>query len=132
MLYEVITPEFNIKRESLYPYCVIHYVFKGHGFVIYKGKKYLFKPGQFFILPPNEAHEYSSLGNSNLGLNWIEFTGGDSGRFVKTILDSHSPIDSDCHPQTVAVVQTRAASLGYRVIVTDSDADLEQYDFFAS
>ena len=40
-------------------------------------------------------------------------------------------IDRDCHPQTIAVVQTRARSLGYRVIVTDPFENLEQHDFFA-
>jgi len=40
-------------------------------------------------------------------------------------------IDRDCHPQTVAVVKTRAASLGYQVVVTDPYTDLEKHDFFA-
>jgi len=40
-------------------------------------------------------------------------------------------VDQDCHPQTIAVIRTRARSLGYDVIVTDPYHDLEQYDFFA-
>jgi len=40
-------------------------------------------------------------------------------------------IDSDCHPQTIAVVKTRAASLGYDVLVANPYQALEQYDFFA-
>ncbi|MDD2760919.1 MAG: aminomethyl-transferring glycine dehydrogenase [Methylomonas sp.] len=40
-------------------------------------------------------------------------------------------IDRDCHPQTIAVVKTRAASLGYEVVVTDPYIDLERHDFFA-
>jgi glycine dehydrogenase len=40
-------------------------------------------------------------------------------------------VDQDCHPQTIAVVKTRAHALGYQVIVTDPYQDLEQYDFFA-
>ncbi|MGR9088301.1 MAG: aminomethyl-transferring glycine dehydrogenase [Gammaproteobacteria bacterium] len=40
-------------------------------------------------------------------------------------------VDSDCHPQTIAVVQTRARSLGFDVIVADPGADLQHYDFFA-
>ncbi|QPK64579.1 aminomethyl-transferring glycine dehydrogenase [Methylomonas sp. LL1] len=39
-------------------------------------------------------------------------------------------IDQDCHPQTIAVVKTRAASLGYRVLEINPYAGLEQYDFF--
>lgn len=40
-------------------------------------------------------------------------------------------IDSDCHPQTIAVVQTRAGSLGYQVVVADPYTDLDRHDFFA-
>ncbi len=40
-------------------------------------------------------------------------------------------VDQDCHPQTIAVVKTRAHSLGYEVIVADPFHDLEQHDFFA-
>ncbi len=40
-------------------------------------------------------------------------------------------IDRDCLPQTIAVVKTRARSLGYEVIVADPFQDLAQYDFFA-
>jgi len=40
-------------------------------------------------------------------------------------------VDQDCHPQTIAVVKTRAHSLGYQVIIADPFHDLEQHDFFA-
>ena len=40
-------------------------------------------------------------------------------------------VDQDCHPQTIAVIKTRAYSLGYEVIVADPFHDLEQQDFFA-
>ncbi|MGZ5027197.1 MAG: aminomethyl-transferring glycine dehydrogenase [Methylobacter sp.] len=40
-------------------------------------------------------------------------------------------VDRDCHPQTIAVIKTRAHSLGYDVIVADPYNDLEQQDFFA-
>jgi len=40
-------------------------------------------------------------------------------------------VDQDCHPQTIAVIKTRARSLGYDVIVADPYHGLEQYDFFA-
>ena len=40
-------------------------------------------------------------------------------------------VDRDCHPQTIAVIKTRARSLGYQVIVADPYHDLEQHDFFA-
>jgi glycine dehydrogenase len=40
-------------------------------------------------------------------------------------------VDQDCHPQTIAVIKTRASSLGYNIIVADPYQGLEQYDFFA-
>ncbi|MCK9394343.1 MAG: aminomethyl-transferring glycine dehydrogenase [Methylobacter sp.] len=40
-------------------------------------------------------------------------------------------VDQDCHPQTIAVIKTRARSLGYDVIVGDPYLDLERCDFFA-
>jgi glycine dehydrogenase len=40
-------------------------------------------------------------------------------------------VDQDCHPQTIAVVQTRARSLGYRVIVGNPYQGLDQHDFFS-
>jgi glycine dehydrogenase len=40
-------------------------------------------------------------------------------------------VDKDCHPQTIAVVKTRAHSMGYEVIIADPYQDVAQYDFFA-
>jgi glycine dehydrogenase len=40
-------------------------------------------------------------------------------------------VDQDCHPQTIAVVQTRARLMGYEVIVADPYNGLQQHDFFA-
>ena len=40
-------------------------------------------------------------------------------------------VDQDCHPQIIAVIQTRARSLGYDIIIADPYTDLEQHDFFA-
>lgn len=39
-------------------------------------------------------------------------------------------VDQDCHPQTIAVVNTRAKSLGYHLIVGDPWTDLEKHDVF--
>jgi glycine dehydrogenase len=40
-------------------------------------------------------------------------------------------VDSECHPQTIAVVKTRAHALGYEVLVCDPCQDLDTQDFFA-
>ncbi len=40
-------------------------------------------------------------------------------------------VDSQCHPQTIAVLTTRAESLGYSVLVADPFAIEDECDFFA-
>ncbi len=40
-------------------------------------------------------------------------------------------VDADCHPQTIAVMKTRANSLGFDMVVGDPYQDLQQQDFFA-
>ncbi len=39
-------------------------------------------------------------------------------------------VDRDCHPQTVAVVRTRARSMGFEVVLGDAFTDLEGHDVF--
>jgi len=41
-------------------------------------------------------------------------------------------VDRDCHPQTIAVVQTRAEPLGWNVIVGDPATDLDQATVFGA
>ena len=40
-------------------------------------------------------------------------------------------IDQNCHPQTIAVMQTRANSFGFNTIIGDPYQQLENHDFFA-
>ncbi len=39
-------------------------------------------------------------------------------------------VDRDCHPQTIAVIQTRAEPFGYEVVVGDPWCELDQHDVF--
>ena len=39
-------------------------------------------------------------------------------------------VSSDCHPQTIAVVETRARTLGFEIVVGDPFADLAGHDVF--
>ncbi len=39
-------------------------------------------------------------------------------------------VDQDCHPQTIAVVQTRARYFGFDVIIADPETELEGHDVF--
>ena len=41
-------------------------------------------------------------------------------------------ISDDCHPQTIAVVKTRARSIGYEVVVGDVTTDLEHREVFGA
>jgi glycine dehydrogenase len=52
-------------------------------------------------------------------------------RRLSTNTSNRIIVDSDCHPQTIAVVKTRAHALGYDVIVIDPYQNLEAQDFFA-
>jgi len=87
-----VTPDFNIKRNSSYPYCVIHYAIEGAGCVIYNDKKYDIHQGQAFILVSNEAHQYYTDTHNPFSFNWVEFSGGDCSRLVKTIINSFTPV----------------------------------------
>ncbi len=41
-------------------------------------------------------------------------------------------VDKDCHPQTLAVLRTRAEPMGWRLIVGDPDADLDASSIFGA
>lgn len=41
-------------------------------------------------------------------------------------------VDENCHPQTIALIQTRAEPLGWKVIVGDPFADLDPVDVFGA
>ncbi len=41
-------------------------------------------------------------------------------------------VDADCHPQTMAVVETRARPLGIELVVGDADADLDAHEIFGA
>ena len=88
----MVSPNFDIKRNSAYPYCVIHYVAAGHGFVVHRNVKYGLKPGSLFILGPYEAHHYACDPGSPFNLNWVEFSGGDSGKYINQIITNLTPV----------------------------------------
>ncbi|MBI2969305.1 MAG: aminomethyl-transferring glycine dehydrogenase [Gammaproteobacteria bacterium] len=39
-------------------------------------------------------------------------------------------VDRDCHPQTIAVVKTRAKYFGFEIVVGDPETDLDRHDCF--
>ena len=41
-------------------------------------------------------------------------------------------VSDDCHPQTIAVVKTRARSIGYEIVVGDVTTDLEHREVFGA
>ncbi|WP_428867827.1 AraC family transcriptional regulator [Clostridium sediminicola] len=84
--------ELNIKRNSAYPYCSIHYVSRGSVFLFYKSKKFLLKKGDMFLLDPYNSHHYGINCNDFISLEWIEFAGGDSANIMNSVLNNISPI----------------------------------------
>jgi len=87
-----VIPDFNIERSNLYPYCVVHYVAKGCGHVIYRGRDYPIGQGDLFILNAYEAHQYFTDKDNLLEREWIEFAGGDSVRLLGAFLKSENSI----------------------------------------
>ncbi|WP_188151854.1 aminomethyl-transferring glycine dehydrogenase [Teredinibacter waterburyi] len=45
---------------------------------------------------------------------------------------NHFFVDKDCHPQTIAVVATRAEHFGFELIIGDAATDLHQQEFFGA
>jgi AraC family transcriptional regulator len=89
-----VKSDFYITRDNRYPYCVIHYVFKGSGHVIHKGRDYSIKQGDLFILNAYDGHSYFTDKENLLGLKWIEFGGADSLKLITAILKIGKPIIS--------------------------------------
>ncbi len=54
-----------------------------------------------------------------------------SHRIAKTGSDVFF-VDAACHPQTIAVVQTRARPLGLKVVVGDPSSELDRHDIFGA
>lgn len=103
--------DFDIVRSSSYPYCVIHFVEEGSGFVICRGKKHPVGPGQLFVLAAHEGHRYLTVSDNPFLLHWIEFSGGDSNSLVGAFLDSHSPVVDAPHSLAVDRRMLRIFSL---------------------
>lgn len=53
-----------------------------------------------------------------------------SQRIVKKNKSTHYFVDQYCHPQTIAVLKTRAKHFGFTVIVGDAETQLAEEDFF--
>ena len=81
-----VKSDFNIKRNNLYPYCVVHYVAKGSGHVIYRDKDNNISQGDLFILNAYEKHNYFTDKDNLLQLQWVEFAGGDCVKLITSIL----------------------------------------------
>jgi AraC-like DNA-binding protein len=84
--------DFNIKRNNIYPYCVIHYVLKGSGHVITQDKNYTLEQGDLFLLNAYEDHQYFTDKDNLLELQWIEFAGGDAVKLLTAILKNGESI----------------------------------------
>lgn len=91
---------FSVERTNLYPYCNLHYVEEGQVEVVYGGKKYIARSGEYFILPPFKAHSYHVIGNNAPILRWIEFDGSESESLTNRIIRFNESVvvsvEKDC------------------------------------
>ncbi|MEL0113729.1 MAG: redoxin domain-containing protein [Rickettsiales bacterium] len=99
----------------------------------YKGKWLVvfFWPKDFTFVCPTEIAAFGKLNG--------EFADRDACAEAMTLMKRMGKSKSDaifvardCHPQTVAVIETRAEPMGYRVIVGDPKADLDPAAVFGA
>lgn len=83
---------FTVERGSNTKYCEIFCLFSGNGTLTFRDQTYQLRPQQLVILPPKEAHAYTSDPNDPLGQSWIEFYGGDSERIVSHIVNTQGAV----------------------------------------
>lgn len=89
------TPKyFSIYRTEAYAYNAVHCVTGGRGQLTLRSRSYELAPGQIFIIPAMEAHEYHSDPEAPLGLAWVEFCGSNSTDLIRFVAD-RSPVLSD-------------------------------------
>ncbi|MFI3325029.1 MAG: AraC family transcriptional regulator [Clostridia bacterium] len=65
---------FSNQLSEDYPFFSVHIVFSGCSYLRVKGKEYLLKAGDAFIVCGGTKHEYGNYNNSNLGYMWIELS----------------------------------------------------------
>lgn len=97
----IVAADLSIDRNSSYPYCTIHYIVKGSGEVVCKGKKYCVKKGQCFVLNSFEGHSYRTNPNDPFEVNWIEFNCGDSAKLVGAFLSSYPPVINEVQSKII-------------------------------
>ena len=96
-----VDADFCIERNSSYPYGAIHYIVKGSGEVVYRGKKHCVRKGQCFVLNSFEGHCYSTHPKDIFELNWVEFNGGDSAKLLGAFLNSNLPIIDEAKSKSI-------------------------------
>ena len=90
---ETQTPDlFFVERSSASKYCEIFCIFSGKGTLNFRGRAWQLGARQLIVLPPGEAHSYSSDKKEPLGMSWVEFCGSDSSRIIRHIADTQGPV----------------------------------------
>lgn len=90
---ETRTPNlFFVERSSAAKYCEIFCIFSGKGTLHFRGRTWQLGKRQLVVLPPGEAHSYSSDEKEPLGMSWVEFCGSDSARIIRHIADTQGPV----------------------------------------
>lgn len=71
-----IRPDFDIRRNGRYPYCLIHYIHSGMMYIDYEGELYTVHSGEIFLLPAYSTHRYYA--HRSAYVTWAEFYGANS------------------------------------------------------
>lgn len=74
-----------INRPSGADEYILIYCVKGEGWFVLNDKKYKVESNQFFILPPNEPHQYGASENMPWDIYWFHFKGKKAKEVLRIV-----------------------------------------------
>lgn len=109
-----VSPDFHIKRSRAYPFCTIHYIDNGSGYLEVNGKHYTVNKGELFIINAYEEHQYWTSSEKPMELTWLEFSGGDSINIIQYYLLNNSPVLSNALIGDIKELLVNLMNIAYR------------------
>lgn len=83
-------PDFNVRREGRYPYCLIHYIHSGTMYLDYNDAHYTVHSGESFLLPAYSTHRYYAQHPAQV--TWAEFYGVNSQNVFENVIAQNGPV----------------------------------------